>query len=113
MNYSIINKSLNAVSTELGILYHLVSSPNCAQDPKILGYGIWPCNTAYLGPEKFEGRSSGCGYDQEGCLFSTIGESAERYAPTFYDSKELVFLKSASNLNGNLNCSKELEHYAS
>ena len=23
------------------------------------------------------------------------------------------FLKSASNLNGNLNCSKELEHYAS
>ena len=25
----------------------------------------------------------------------------------------LYFLKSASNLNGNLNCSKELEHYAS
>ena len=24
-----------------------------------------------------------------------------------------VTLKSASNLNGNLNCSKELEHYAS
>ena len=24
-----------------------------------------------------------------------------------------IFLKSASNLNGNLNCSKELEHYAS
>ena len=24
-----------------------------------------------------------------------------------------VFLKSASNLNDNLNCSKELEHYAS
>ena len=24
-----------------------------------------------------------------------------------------VILKSASNLNGNLNCSKELEHYAS
>ena len=91
MNYSFINKSLNAVSTELGILYHLVSSPSCAQDPKILGYGIWPCNTVYLGPEKFEGRSSGCGYDQEGCLFSTIWESAERYAPTFYDSKELVF----------------------
>ena len=27
--------------------------------------------------------------------------------------EEVVFLKSASNLNGNLNCSKELEHYAS
>ena len=25
----------------------------------------------------------------------------------------IVNLKSASNLNGNLNCSKELEHYAS
>ena len=25
----------------------------------------------------------------------------------------ILFLKSASNLNGNLNCSKELEHYAS
>lgn len=25
----------------------------------------------------------------------------------------LFTLKSASNLNGNLNCSKELEHYAS
>ena len=30
----------------------------------------------------------------------------------FCRSKELN-LKSASNLNGNLNCSKELEHYAS
>ena len=27
--------------------------------------------------------------------------------------KYLIILKSASNLNGNLNCSKELEHYAS
>ena len=26
---------------------------------------------------------------------------------------EELTLKSASNLNGNLNCSKELEHYAS
>lgn len=25
----------------------------------------------------------------------------------------IIILKSASNLNGNLNCSKELEHYAS
>lgn len=27
--------------------------------------------------------------------------------------KFYIILKSASNLNGNLNCSKELEHYAS
>ena len=25
----------------------------------------------------------------------------------------VIYLKSASNLNGNLNCSKELEHYSS
>ena len=28
-------------------------------------------------------------------------------------SEDILILKSASNLNGNLNCSKELEHYAS
>ena len=28
-------------------------------------------------------------------------------------SVKVIYLKSASNLNGNLNCSKELEHYAS
>ena len=27
--------------------------------------------------------------------------------------RKVYYLKSASNLNGNLNCSKELEHYAS
>ena len=29
------------------------------------------------------------------------------------DPDSFIILKSASNLNGNLNCSKELEHYAS
>ena len=35
---------------------------------------------------------------------------------TFFRARQLIFrvdLKSASNLNGNLNCSKELEHYSS
>ena len=31
----------------------------------------------------------------------------------FKETVEEINLKSASNLNGNLNCSKELEHYAS
>ena len=30
-----------------------------------------------------------------------------------FTSADFFTLKSASNLNGNLNCSKELEHYAS
>lgn len=34
--------------------------------------------------------------------------------PTAYGEAFIFYnLKSASNLNGNLNCSKELEHYAS
>ena len=32
---------------------------------------------------------------------------------TEYPEIFIIYLKSASNLNGNLNCSKELEHYAS
>ena len=32
---------------------------------------------------------------------------------SFIIDKFIIDLKSASNLNGNLNCSKELEHYAS
>jgi len=32
---------------------------------------------------------------------------------TITNKNEYDILKSASNLNGNLNCSKELEHYAS
>jgi len=31
----------------------------------------------------------------------------------FFPNNNVSNLKSASNLNGNLNCSKELEHYAS
>ena len=35
------------------------------------------------------------------------------YACTDKENLFIDNLKSASNLNGNLNCSKELEHYAS
>ena len=34
------------------------------------------------------------------------------YASSYFREQEFNTLKSASNLNGNLNCSKELEHYA-
>ncbi len=36
-----------------------------------------------------------------------------RWNPTTAGFHFLIYLKSASNLNGNLNRSKELEHYAS
>ena len=51
------------------------------------------------------------------CLnaFCVIFVYHETWLQTCLESKTLsyIVLKSASNLNGNLNCSKELEHYAS
>ena len=43
-------------------------------------------------------------------LIKMVAEKANK--PT-KEVAEIIDLKSASNLNGNLNCSKELEHYAS
>ena len=45
-------------------------------------------------------------------LLKQIPEVLGRNALPF-ENEKLFNLKSASNLNGNLNCSKELEHYAS
>ena len=49
---------------------------------------------------------------------SKTADKFDEYAKDLYDYtlnnlEEFLSLTSASNLNGNLNCSKELEHYAS
>ena len=41
-------------------------------------------------------------------VLNNLSRKKEYFVIAFY-----INLKSASNLNGNLNCSKELEHYAS
>ena len=47
-------------------------------------------------------------------LYNTIEALKKTTILTTFNKHEILFtLKSASNLNGNLNCSKELEHYAS
>ena len=44
----------------------------------------------------------------------TYFEKYTQIVTSFKVSPQFIYiLKSASNLNGNLNCSKELEHYAS
>ena len=51
-----------------------------------------------------------------GVLMHSIGENNKvniDYYVMVNSDFDLKNLKSASNLNGNLNCSKELEHYAS
>ena len=44
---------------------------------------------------------------------TVIRSISEQTGYEFSYDETLLTLKSASNLNGNLNCSKELEHYAS
>ena len=46
-------------------------------------------------------------------LIVYIGKEIVKQIEKWWYKKNVVHLKSASNLNGNLNCSKELEHYAS
>lgn len=75
-------------SKEIGILTRLVRLPLLNQDPKIWGYGIWPCNTSRFSFEQFTGRSSGCGTSREEALLGTIGETVERYCSAFYDIDE-------------------------
>ena len=43
----------------------------------------------------------------------TYYSASDAYELTVKEAPSNMYLKSASNLNGNLNCSKELEHYAS
>ena len=75
--------------------------------------------------KEFEGGSSGIGVELFGKLetredydkpvygmINTYVNNGSRMDDDFI-TKIMVNLKSASNLNGNLNCSKELEHYAS
>ena len=51
---------------------------------------------------------------EKGTTNGTISDVDGNFTITVSDPKAvLLILKSASNLNGNLNCSKELEHYAS
>ena len=45
--------------------------------------------------------------------YSFRKETPVRTFKGYYSDYHQYNLKSASNLNGNLNCSKELEHYAS
>lgn len=83
-----INRAINAISSQIGILYHIVKIPRLNNDPKLTSFGVWPSNTNYLNGEHFKGRSSGCGTNWEDAILSTIGETLERYAPSFYDESE-------------------------
>ena len=57
----------------------------------------------------------GCAALAASCKQAPAAQTEAEYAVLRVSPSDKVLstLKSASNLNGNLNCSKELEHYAS
>ena len=95
---SALRSSLKTMSTQIGILYHVVKIPRMNLDPCLHSYGVWPSDTSFLTREKFQGRSSGCGFKWKDSVLSTIGETLERYAPTFYNPSEGI-VSSYKDLN--------------
>ncbi len=85
---STLKNGLKTISDEFGLLYHVIKLPRMNLDPKQVSFGVWPANTEFLSGERFSGRSSGCGFSWESAMLGTIGESVERYAPSFYDMSE-------------------------
>ena len=81
-------KSKKMISSELGIISHTIKLPRMAHDPKLINFGIWSCNAEQLGAEKFEGRSGACNEEWDLAMLATVGETIERYTPTFFPEGE-------------------------
>jgi ribosomal protein S12 methylthiotransferase accessory factor len=84
-SYSALKKSLRFISSDAGLLSYIAKLPRSNNDPLLVSYGIWPCDSSEIGGLKYSGRSSGCGYAWEDAVLSTIGEVVERYCPAFYN----------------------------
>lgn len=50
-------KSRKLISYRTGLLGHIIKQPRLNGDPKLISFGIWPCDTTRLGGEKYGGRS--------------------------------------------------------
>lgn len=98
MSILTLKNGLDAISNEIGMLYHLIKLPRMNGYPNMVNYGVWPSNTEYLSGEKYGGRSAGCGVKWEDAVLGTIGETVERYASAYYDLNESLF-SSFKNLN--------------
>lgn len=83
--YTALKKSLQFISADAGLLSYIAKLPRMNNDPLLVSYGIWPCDSSLIGGLKYSGRSSGCGYTWENAVLSTMGEVVERYCPAFYD----------------------------
>lgn len=91
MHIATLQNALKTISSEIGLLRHIVKLPRMSADPQQINYGIWAADTTYLSGEKYAGRSSGCGSNWQHAILTTIGETVERYAPAFYNMEESIF----------------------
>ncbi len=85
-----LKKASRIISDEIGILTSICTLPRMHSDPKLIGYGIWPCETSVLGGLKYGGRSSGCAYSWDQAILTTVGEVVERYCPAFYNTTDFI-----------------------
>ncbi|NVO10664.1 MAG: YcaO-like family protein [Bacteroidales bacterium] len=93
-----LNRSLDLISRDSGILKSLIRIPRSNNDPNMIFYGVSPCATRAFVKSDYFGPSSGCGTTWEEALIGTLGETVERYCPIFYDKKDLI-KSSYKNLN--------------
>ncbi len=100
MSHTHLIRSNKIISSEIGIISHTIRLPRMAADPQLINYGIWPCDTTWLGGEKFEGRSGACNEEWDQAILATIGETLERYTPVFFPRKEGK-VSSYAGLEGN------------
>lgn len=85
-----LKKGIKIISQESGILTHIMKLPRFNYDPKLISYGIWPCDTKALLGAKYGGRSSGCSDEWKQSILGTIGETVERYCCVFYNADDLI-----------------------
>lgn len=99
--------ALDLISDEYGIIKHLIGPIRQYSDPKVISYGVATTNISSLAPcgtypsyFSTKLKSSGCGFDNDAALMSTIGEVIERYCATIFDESEFIrttYNKIASN----------------
>ena len=83
-------KSTKLASYRNGILHSVMKLARQKSDPNSINFGVFPCNSTKLNGEKYEGRSSGCGYKIDDAYMGTVGETIERYCPAFYKLDTMV-----------------------
>lgn len=88
------------ISNHTSVVRYIGKVPRLNYDPKLVSFGITPCDTTKINGEKFGGQSSGCHRDVFKAFMSTIGETVERYCPAFFDTSRMV-QSSFSKIPGN------------